>query len=74
MSDIWEALAEVNQRINDGFRLLLAAVELLKDRMDKFTATIQLLKDRMEKLEALQWTDEEVDKLVGSGLLGHEPQ
>ena len=26
---------------------------------------------RIEKLEALQWTEEEIDKLVGSGLLGH---
>ena len=26
---------------------------------------------RIAKLEALQWTDEEIDRLIGSGMLGH---
>lgn len=49
----------------------MTAREELWDAIRNLHRLLDKQRARIEKLEALQWTEEEIDKLVGSGLLGH---
>jgi hypothetical protein len=50
---------------------LWEAMSDLEKTVRSYNHLIMALRRRIDKLEALQWTDEEVDKLVGGGMLGH---
>ena len=65
--ELWDAIAETNQRLGQR-------ISHLAESMRLFGEACQTMNSRIANLEALQWTEEDIDKLVGSGLLGHQQE